>query len=184
MKQQLRRRMIKKLRTIQNRSELEKAIHHRLIETSLWQQSETIGFYYSTAMEWDTHRLIKQALFEGKVVSLPRTNRLDKSMVFYRYKTQDSLENVYRNLWEPIPDEKRIIKAHEHDLMLVPGIVFDKGGYRIGYGGGYYDRYLGKFPQHTIAIAVDDQIVDKIPRELHDLPVNKIVTNTQVIDCT
>jgi len=184
MKHQLRRKMMKRLRMLENRSKLEQLISTRLIQTSLWKESRKIGFYYSIGLEWDTHWLIDQALFEGKIVTLPRTNPDDKSMVFYRYIGRDCLENVHQNLWEPIPDEKRLIEANEHDFLLVPGVVFDKSGYRIGYGGGYYDRYLKNFSRPTISIAIDEQIIDYIPREIHDIPVGKIITNTQVIDCT
>lgn len=184
MKHLLRSKMMKRLRTLKNRSVLEQSIRTRLVQSSLWENSHIIGFYYSIGLEWDTHWLMEQALLEGKIVTLPRTNPNDKSMAFYRYIERDCLENVHLNLWEPIPNEKSLIKANEHDFLLVPGIVFDKSGYRIGYGGGYYDRYLKNFSRPTISIAIDEQIIDHIPREIHDIPVDKIITNSQVIDCT
>ena len=75
--------------------------------------------------------------------------------------------------------------AHKNiDLVLVPGIVFDHEGHRIGYGFGHYDKFLRKVPKATkIGLAFDFQVVDKIPREMHDVPVDMVVTEKGIVEC-
>ena len=67
--------------------------------------------------------------------------------------------------------------------MFVPGLCFMKNGYRLGYGGGYYDRYLQNYKGMTVSLAFSDQVVDSLPVESFDIPVEKIVLNNQVIEC-
>ncbi|EPE60492.1 5-formyltetrahydrofolate cyclo-ligase family protein [Exiguobacterium sp. S17] len=70
------------------------------------------------------------------------------------------------------------------DTCIVPGRVFDRSGYRIGWGGGYYDRFLATYRGATIALAYDVQVLDEIPIEPHDIPVELIVTEREMIRCS
>ena len=72
----------------------------------------------------------------------------------------------------------------EVDLIIVPGVAFDKCGYRIGYGGGYYDRFLSNLDHVTkISLAFNMQLIDKIPTDHFDIPVNYIITEKEIINC-
>ena len=76
-----------------------------------------------------------------------------------------------------------LVEKKNIDLIVVPGVVFDRQGYRIGFGGGYYDRYLSDFEGKRIALAFDEQVIEAVPRESHDLPVHILITETERIVC-
>ena len=182
MKKLIRSTMKNTILSIENRSDVEKLIHTHLVHTPDWENAQVIGLYYSFGLEWDTHTLIDIALSQGKIVTLPKTNPLDKSMRFYQFKTNNSLENVYQDIWEHIPKPELLVEADDHHLIIVPGLAFDKNGYRIGYGGGYYDRYLAQYHHRKISLAHDLQIMDEVPKNKYDQPIDMIVTNTRLID--
>lgn len=104
-------------------------------------------------------------------------------MFFYAIENFGQLENVYMNLREPIVEETQLVVAEQIDIMIVPGVVFDKKGFRIGFGGGYYDRYLERYNGVTISLAFDTQIVNSVPIEPHDLPVDIIITVNERMNC-
>jgi 5-formyltetrahydrofolate cyclo-ligase len=86
-------------------------------------------------------------------------------------------------LFEPITDETLSVKKNEIDLQIVPGLVFSDEGYRIGFGGGYYDRYMSDYNGATLSLAFVTQTSHKIPVEGHDIPVSKIITEVNEITC-
>jgi len=101
-------------------------------------------------------------------------------------KNFDELEPGYYNILTPKQEFIRYIDPSEIDLVIVPGAVFDREGYRVGYGGGYYDKFLSSKIRKDIskiAIAFDLQIVDKVPREEHDISVDYIITEKEIIKC-
>ena len=98
-------------------------------------------------------------------------------MTFYKINSLDELVEGYYSIKTPPKIEKNIIKKDEIDLILVPGVGFDKNNYRIGFGGGYYDRYLKDFKGYTISLAFKEQIVEKVPTNEFDLPVDLVITN-------
>ncbi len=87
---------------------------------------------------------------------------------------------------EPRRDHGRVVPYDELDLVVVPGVVFDERGFRIGYGGGFFDRLLGEkaFRARTAALAYDFQVIERIPEEEHDRPVQAVFTESRVIRCT
>ena len=89
----------------------------------------------------------------------------------------DQLETVYFSLLEPIESQTTLIDPQEIELLLVPGLAFTKAGFRLGVGGGYYDRFLEVNHVNTLSLAFHQQIVPEIPLEKHDLPVMKIITD-------
>ena len=81
------------------------------------------------------------------------------------------------NLYEPEPRPETKVVPDEKTLMIVPGLAFDREGYRTGYGGGFYDRYIAKYPSlTTLGVCYDFQIMDRIPRDVYDQPVGALVT--------
>ncbi len=142
-----------------------------------------IGLTISKFPEVDTKELIHQLWRMGKKVALPKCHAKERSMTFYIVENFQQLENVYMDLLEPIPEKTTSVLMEDIDLLVVPGIVYSKSGYRIGYGGGYYDRFLVSYKGETISLAFDFQVLDEIPTDLHDLPVNRIITNREVINC-
>ncbi|WP_062046368.1 5-formyltetrahydrofolate cyclo-ligase [Bacillus sp. JCM 19034] len=99
-------------------------------------------------------------------------------MDFYQIKDWNEVELSNHGLYEPIKEKTKPYFSNEIDLMIVPGVVFDYNRFRIGYGGGFYDRYLSAYDGQTIALATNEQMVPTLPHEGHDLPVQKILTES------
>ncbi|MFC3882916.1 5-formyltetrahydrofolate cyclo-ligase [Bacillus songklensis] len=158
-------------------------IANTLFETNWWQESTVIALTISRGKEVSTTSIIQKAWESGKTVVVPKCDPKDYSMKFYKITSFSQLETVYFGLKEPIVSKTVYYDARDIDLIVVPGVVFAKDGYRIGYGGGYYDRYLVHFHGKKIALAFSIQLQQEVPFEQHDIPVEAIVTNEGVIVC-
>ena len=158
-------------------------IAEAFFQTNVWKNAKTVGLTISKGGEVDTNPLIAQGWLEGKRIAAPKCDPETKTMEFREFISYDQLENVYLDLKEPIVEETTAVSPEEIDLLIVPGICFDRYGYRIGYGGGYYDRYLKKYSNTAAALAFSLQIVEKVPAEQHDLPVGLIVTENEIMEC-
>ncbi|ANU28342.1 5-formyltetrahydrofolate cyclo-ligase [Planococcus versutus] len=157
-------------------------IINRLIEDPVFQAATTIGMTISAFPEVDTFELMKKCWALGKKVAAPKCHAKDRTMDFRIFERIDQLEVVYMKLQEPIVAETLYIKPEDIDLVIVPGVVFSEQGFRIGFGGGYYDRFLACYPGVTRSLAFDFQLVKKIPIEDHDVPVGGIYTESRMID--
>ncbi|MGA3673942.1 5-formyltetrahydrofolate cyclo-ligase [Lysinibacillus agricola] len=147
-------------------------------------EANTIGITISNKPEVDTIHLIEELWQLGKKVAVPKCNPKTREMTFYAIDSFAQLETVYMHLREPIPEKCEFVDANEMDVILVPGVVFDKFGYRIGYGGGYYDRYvLNCSKGKLVSLLFDEQLFEQVPTDAHDCPVDIIVTPTKRIDC-
>lgn len=158
-------------------------IMNRLLREPSIREGSTIAVTISNNREVDTIELIKNLWKAGKNVAVPKCHPKDRSMDFYKIENFDQLETVYMDLREPKTDCTELVQPDHIDCMIVPGIVFNKKGFRIGYGGGYYDRYLVGFKGSMISLAFDLQVVETVPFEPHDQPVDLILTEIQRIDC-
>ena len=147
-------------------------------------EGNTIAITISNKQEIDTKEIIENLWKLKKKVVVPKCNPVDRTMNFYEIENFHQLENVYMDLQEPKPESTRLVHPESIDCIIVPGIVFDNKGYRIGYGGGYYDRYLTKVNGKSIALAFNTQITENVPAESYDIPVDVIITETKRIDCT
>lgn len=165
------------------RKKVEYLLHKQLIHSDLWTNSEVIGLTLSKELEWNTRSIVKRAWRDGKRVCVPKSIHQTRELHFYQIDDFDQVDVGYYNIEEPIPDKAARIDANEIDLMIVPGVVFTRQGYRIGFGGGYYDRFLTSFPNVTVSMAHSNQIVKDFPIEEHDLPVHYIVTEKEWIKC-
>ncbi|SEM28564.1 5-formyltetrahydrofolate cyclo-ligase [Mesobacillus persicus] len=158
-------------------------IARRLFDDSSWKDADVIGMTISKAPEVDTFQLIRKAWEQGKTVVIPKCVPHTKEMVFRTLTRFSELEKVYFGLYEPIPSETAEINAENIDLLVVPGLAYTTAGYRLGFGGGYYDRYLKKYHNQTLSLAFSQQIVSDLPNEPHDMAVAKIVTEEGVFLC-
>lgn len=158
-------------------------IKNKLLQESSIINGNTIGITISRKREVDTKSIIQSLWDIGKNVAIPKCNPKDRTMDFYLIKNFSQLETVYLDLQEPILEKTVYIDKQDIDVIIVPGVVFDYKGYRIGYGGGYYDRYLKEFQGTTISLAFQMQLVDQLPKETHDIPVHYILTEQERIDC-
>ncbi|TQR18592.1 5-formyltetrahydrofolate cyclo-ligase [Psychrobacillus soli] len=160
-----------------------KEIENRLLIEENVNNASVIGITISAYPEVNTEGIIQHLWELGKTVVVPKCSPKDRSMTFYKIDSYNQLETVYMQLLEPNPLLTVAVAPTEIDLLIVPGIVYSKTGYRIGYGGGYYDRFLTNYAAQTMSLAFDFQVVDKVVTDAFDIPVDKIVTNKEVIPC-
>ncbi|OZI13092.1 5-formyltetrahydrofolate cyclo-ligase [Bacillaceae bacterium SAS-127] len=158
-------------------------IARQLGSLPLWQSAETIAVTVSRVPEVDTWALITRGWEEGKVVVVPKCDPTDRSMKYYQLTSFCELETVYSDLYEPDPDRTNEIDPKMIDLLIVPGLAFDKRGYRLGFGGGYFDRFLETFQGETVSLLFSQQLLTEVPVEAYDLPVKQLITEKEVHTC-
>ena len=142
-------------------------------------------FYAAIRSEVQTEHMIVEALDMGKTVLLPKVNSQDKRLTKHVINGLHEMTPGYMGIPEPNVSEDRKVKLNEIDIVVIPGTGFDKKGNRLGYGGGYYDRLLADTEKEIpkAALAFEEQIVDDIPAEPHDMKMDIIVTDKRVIRC-
>ena len=116
---------------------------------------DTIGITISRFPKWIHGRLSKRLGQAGKRIAVPKCIHATREMDFRLITSYDNLETVYMDLLEPIVDETISVEKDEIDLQIVPGVVFSDEGYRIGFGGGYYDRYLTDYKGIRLSLAFE-----------------------------
>ncbi|TYR82413.1 5-formyltetrahydrofolate cyclo-ligase [Priestia megaterium] len=158
-------------------------IVHTLFQTDWWKKAKVIAVTVSRGKEVDTQLLIEQAWSQQKIVVVPKCNPSTYEMIFRKITSFSQLETVYFGLKEPIERETVAIAKEEIDLIVVPGIAYSRNGHRVGYGGGYYDRFLASFTKPKISLAFKEQLVSDVPYNHYDIPVDAIITNLEMIDC-
>ncbi len=146
-----------------------------LLESDLYRQAKQIFAYVPFRNEPDFMALLVQAREDGKVTAVPQVVG-DHVMVFRRAEEPEGWVQSPMGIYEPT-EAAEIIEANENTLILVPGLAFDRRGYRIGYGGGFYDAYLEKYPAATaIGTAYGFQIRDEdLPTEEYDRQLDYIL---------
>jgi len=151
---------------------------NNLFEAEFWKNARVIFLYYGVGTEPDTRPIIERALAEGKTVSLPLTEK--NGIMSAREVT--SLEGLLPGTFSiPEPSyDMREVTPEETDLVIVPGASFDRQGGRLGKGGGYYDRFLLKTGAVKAAVFREALLMDKVPMESHDIPVDYLVTDEKV----
>lgn len=173
--------LLNKMTEEQYRKKSEKVIDGLMADPA-FLAAETIGMTISAFPEVDTFDLMEKCWAAGKKVAAPKCHPASRGMDFRIIEHMDQLEVVYMRLKEPIVAKTDYIKPADIDLLIVPGVVFSKQGYRIGFGGGYYDRFLAGYQGVTRSLAFDCQIAASIPVEAHDLPVQGIYTESGFIN--
>ena len=150
MKKTLRNQTIAAMKALPQtvKTQADEQLTQCLLELPAFQEAKTLATYLSFDHEFSTANLIKAALQLGKRVCVPRTYAQGR-MEFVEYDP-DILEKTRFGLLEP-NEKGRVVDQSEIDLIHVPGVVFQSKGYRIGYGGGYYDRYLADFAGKTVS---------------------------------
>ncbi|WP_161878540.1 5-formyltetrahydrofolate cyclo-ligase [Alkalibacterium sp. MB6] len=183
-KKELRKGMLISLEEVDGmeRRRIEKAMHTQLFDSPMWKEAKRIGVTVSGEKEWDTHSIIKRAWKEDKQVFVPKSIHSSRELHFYHLTSFDQLETGYFNLQEPLTDQTERVNAEEIDLLIVPGLLFTLSGYRIGFGGGFFDRFLVDFPNTTLSLVHTNQLVESFPIEAHDVPVDYIVTENEWLE--
>lgn len=183
-KKEIRQSVIKKLKALtdKERNNIQLELHNHFIQSTLWKEANTIGVTVSQGFEWDTRKIIESAWEQGKTVVVPKCSAKEKVLTFYELTSFEQLEVVYYNLLEPKISETKPVEKQMIELLIVPGVVFQPNGYRIGFGGGFYDRFLADFTNETVSLVSTIQLKDDLPIEKHDIPVKHLITENGFID--
>ena len=162
------------------RAEKSDSILKKLFSIPEFREAKTILFYASFDGEVMTFKMIKQAIALGKKVALPVILRDQRKLIPTLIKDIETLEDGPYGVLQPQPDPLNKVSVEDIDLVVVPGLAFDKGNHRLGRGAGYYDRFLKDLPKDTpaIGLAFDFQLVDCLPhQEAHDIKLSRVICN-------
>lgn len=173
MKAELRKKIFQEMKTLsqEQKQAMDQVLTERFLQHPFYQEAKTIATYLSFPHEFQTQELIDQALKDGKKVLIPKTYPKGR-MEFVVYDPQQLVKTSF-GLLEPQGDLEAV-EPSQIDLIHVPGLAFTTEGYRIGYGGGYYDRYLEHFAGHTMSTIYPCQI-QNFNSENHDIPVQEVL---------
>ena len=164
-------------------SEKDRIIYERLIGSDVYRSSETVFVYCSIKSEADTLKIINTALADGKRVALPKCMDSSGNMEFYFIEAVcDLLDNGYFGLKEPDTASCERASFGERDICIVPALAADECGYRLGYGGGYYDRFLSKFKGRTVVLCYSECLCDMLPHDEYDVRLGYIVTDRKIYE--
>ena len=183
-KKEIRKKYLAIRKNIINREEKTKEILDRLLNDSTYQKANTIALFKSFNFEVDTNSIIDISLSNNKVVALPRIEQ--DEIVFYKINSKSVLVKNKYKIEEPISKKDNYIEKENIDLVIVPGLCFDRSGNRLGYGKGFYDRFLSGTSIRTIAICFDEQLLDEglLPASNSDVKIEEIITNKEKIKIT
>ena len=164
--------------SLDTRKQYDKEIFSKLINKDCYKDCKCIFIFVSYKSEIDTHSIIKKALEDKKVVCVPKVISKQEGMKAVQITDFNQLKPGCQGILEPV-DFKCEVDVKKIDLVIMPGVAFDLNGGRIGYGGGFYDRFLVDVRKEVpkVALAYDIQIVDKVPMNELDMRVDDIITN-------
>lgn len=178
------RTMFKLKRTemsLEEKARRDNAVYERIISSGAYKNAEIILTYVSTAIEVDTVRLINTALSDGKRVAVPRCVDGTREMDFYFITSLDDLEKHTFGVLEPIPEKCEKAEDFYNALCIMPGLAFDMAGFRLGYGGGYYDRFLSAHPRLVkMGICYCSCTVNSLVHGRFDICADMLVTDKYV----
>ncbi len=186
MKDRLRKSIEKKRNTLSTSEVLEKSsrIKKRIFEMDLFRDAQTILFYVSYGNEVYTHDMITESISLGKTVVVPKSVTKNNALILSRLTDWNNLEVGAYNILEPKQESIEQVDVESIDLIIVPGVVFDESGNRIGHGKGYYDRLLNDSQNiPNIGLAFELQMIDNIESEKHDEKIDVIITEDRIVKC-
>jgi len=174
---------LRRAMTEAERIEKSEAIRQVVIATDQFHESSVIALYSPIRHEVDTEGIFHAARRLGKTTAYPLVSRERHALRFFSVDEPDRLIPGTYGIKEPDAYNAPEIAVHELDMILVPAVLLDMNGFRLGYGGGYYDRLLSdpSMRAHATAVVYDFQVVRRLPRQDHDVPVDRIITENRVI---
>lgn len=166
-----------------DRKRLSGTICRSLISLSTYSEAKTVMCFLSFRSEVYTSLIVKNILDSGKRLIVPISDTKTKTLKLSYVKDIDDLAIGTYGILEPRPSSFREASPSDIDLVLVPGACFNLKGYRIGYGGGYYDKFLPNIRKDALSLGLcyDFQIVSSIQPEKHDIPVDIVLTEKRMI---
>lgn len=172
MNKQILRNKYKEIRkNIKDKQELDNIIFSKVISLEEYKKSDLILTYVSLKEEVDTIELIKHSLNRGKQVAVPKCEGND--IIFYYIYTLEDLEEGNFEILEPKTTE--MVTGFNNSICIIPGIAFDKQNNRIGYGRGFYDRFLENYQGIKIGLTYKECLCDKIDADENDVKMDKVI---------
>ena len=172
-KETLRKTVIKQRLELTNQEILTKSrvICQKIINTAEYKSAKVVYMYYAVNNEVSLRMIYDDCRKNGKTMAFPKV--IGDNIKFCVAQSEDDFEIGKFSIPEPKSSEE----APEPDLILVPGVAFSKDCMRIGYGGGFYDKFLSNQPVHSLGVCYDFQILDKIPTSAHDERLDEIISD-------
>jgi len=188
MKRTLRGKMLDTREAMPRKEVLDrsKKIQNLLFSLPEFKNAEHIMFYVSFRNEVFTHNMIDAAIMLGKKVSVPLSDPALRTIIpSLLHNFRKDLSPSLFTILEPTPETFRPVPVKALDLVIVPGVAFDKSGGRIGYGKGFYDRFLKNLPARVpiIGLAFGCQMAGSLPVEAHDCGMHKVITEKEIVEC-
>ena len=180
VKAETRKKLKAKRNSISNKSKLDFCIAQKLFSLDEYKNADKILVFVSLFDEIDTESIINSALSSGKTVAVPYCKNKFGEMEFYLINSLDELKTGTFGVREPDIEINKKLEDFEKSIIIVPGLSFDRDGNRIGYGGGYYDRFLANYSGVSIGLCYGEMMFDSIPTDKYDIPVDIVVTDSEV----
>lgn len=152
----------------------EQMICRALYGDSEWQKAQTIAITRSMAIEFDTDQLLQAGWAAGKTIVMPKAGK-NRQLTFHEITPETVFEQTAFGVEEPVDAPE--IAGDTIDLVVVPGIIFTRQGFRVGFGGGYYDRFLQNYHGETCSLVFSEQIQENWQVESFDQPVKRLFIN-------
>jgi len=162
---------------VKDKADMNRSILNKVVMNKFYTEAETIMTYVSFGSEVDTLCIIKHALENNKIVCVPKIINKNKGMKAIKIEDLDDLKKNKFGILEPVSFDREI-DAKDIDLFLIPGLAFDKNGGRIGYGAGYYDRFLKNSKDNSLKIGLvyDFQLIDRVPMTENDVYMDIVIS--------
>lgn len=180
----LRQQILAQQGAYQNNAADRRIIEH-FIFSDFFKHNENMMLYASYDNEIPTQVILNRALESGKTVALPACIPENHQIAVTHLQRMDDLVPGHYNIPEIPAENRSLIDTSALDLVLVPGIAFTKDGARLGYGGGYYDRFLPTLSESCITVSIirKDFIYDRLPTDAHDQAVDYLISEEGIIAC-
>ncbi len=183
---QLKMRLREKYRAVrtdmppEQRQQSDERIASRVRKLWQYRRAKQLLVYVSTDIEVDTHRIIRRALEDGKRVAVPRCVPDTREMEFYYITSLEELKPGSFGVYEPDPTAERLVTDLSEGLCIIPAFCYDHTGFRLGYGKGYYDRFLPRFGGSLIGICYSACVRRSLPHGRFDRPAELLVTENYI----
>jgi len=184
MKEKLRKEIKEKRRKLikEDNRKRSKEIKERLFQLKEFKDAQTILFYISYNGEVFTHDMVLESFYNKNII-VPVSNKEDCSLILSHLKSWEELSIGSYGILEPRIEKIRKTDIKDIDLIIVPGVAFDRSGNRLGHGKGYYDRLMKKTKATKVGLCFEFQLLDEIPTESHDKSVDILLTEKRTITC-
>ena len=161
----------------------DRKIRERLVRLREYARCHTLLAYVSLPIEVDTLGLIERALADGKRVAVPRCIEGSHEMEFYYITGMEDLAPQTCGVLEPVPGRCELVTRYDGSICIVPALAYDRSGFRLGYGAGYYDRFLSRYPHPKIGIPYAHNLCKGLWHGRYDVAVDLVVTESRLCVC-